>query len=278
MKLNAAFLFAVLSVTPPIQAQSAHDIVQKTLDVDQRDWVRAKDYTYRERQVTRESDSSGKVTSTHSRTHDVLILYGRPFSRLIEKDDKPLSESEQRKEEERFQKAIDTRKRSADDPNSKERREYEKRRADERKYVNEILNAFDFRTVGEQNLDGREAWIIEGIARPDYQAKDSRAKMLSKFHGKMWIDKATYEWVKIDTEVTDNISIGLFLARVSRGSTIRVEKKRVNEEVWLPSRVELAIDGRLALVKKLRVTVEVTYSDYKKFQTDSKVIATEAIP
>lgn len=270
-------LCALLSLAAALADEPAPDIVRKALDVENRDFERSKDYTYRQRQVTRESDAAGKVTSTKSLTHDVLILYGRPFRRLVEKDGKPLTESEQRKEEARLQKAIESRKREQNDPDSKERRAYEKQRVEQRKFVNQILDAFDFKVDGVENLGGRPSWIITGAPRPGFKPKDTPGRMLTRLRGRMWIDKATYEWVKVDTEVTDTLSIGLVLARVSKGSWIHVEKKRVNDEVWLPSRVEVALDGRLALLKKLRTNVEITYSGYQKFQTDSKVVATEAL-
>jgi hypothetical protein len=46
---------------------------------------------------------------------------------------------------------------------------------------------------------------------------------------------------------------------------------RVNDEVWLPKRVQLHFEARVALFKSYDDDVEQTYRDYKKFRTDSKM-------
>jgi hypothetical protein len=46
----------------------------------------------------------------------------------------------------------------------------------------------------------------------------------------------------------------------------------VNAEIWLPSRVLIHADARLALIKKLRAEIDIHYSDYRKFQSDSQIL------
>lgn len=269
-----AFACAVIACAE----ESAVSIVKRSLDLEHRNWERAKDYTYRSRSVTKETDGAGRLKSTSSRTYDVLMVYGRPYMRLVEKDDKPLNASEERKQQERLDKTSAKRRAEAEDPNSKERHDYEKRRADERKFLNEIPEAYAFTIAGEEMVSGKPAWVITAEPKSGYQPRDSRAKMFTKIRGKLWIDKAEYQWVKIQAEVTDTISFGFFLARLSRGSSLRFESTRVNDEVWLPSHAEIAIDARLALVKKIRAGQETTFWNYRKFQTDSRVVTTSAVP
>jgi hypothetical protein len=48
---------------------------------------------------------------------------------------------------------------------------------------------------------------------------------------------------------------------------------RVNDEVWLPVRVNVRADARLVFLKTLHGEIDITYSDYKKFQGDSQIVA-----
>ena len=48
---------------------------------------------------------------------------------------------------------------------------------------------------------------------------------------------------------------------------------RVNDEVWLPSRATIRADARVIYLKKLREEMDITYRDYHKFQTDSRMVA-----
>jgi hypothetical protein len=274
-------LALALIVTAPVlvaEEPPVDQIIRRSLELDSRNYQLSKDYTYEFKETVTEVDRSGKPGKTRIRLYDVLILYGHPYSRLIGKEGAPLSESERRKEEDRLRKEMEKRRRAAEDPVSKEREEFEKRRARQRQFLNEIPSAFDFRLLGEENVGGHPAWLLQAEPRPGFQPKDSRAKMFSKLHGRIWIDKNEYQWVKVEAETTGTISFGLFLARLSPSSTLSFEQTRVNDEVWLPSHAGVAIEGRLALVKKLRLGVDVSYSNYRKFQTDSKVISTEPLP
>ena len=73
-------------------------------------------------------------------------------------------------------------------------------------------------------------------------------------------------------------AVGFVLARLSRGTSFRFEQRRVNDEVWLPSHLDIALDARIGLLKRFHAGVEITYSNYKKFQTDSRIVSTESIP
>jgi hypothetical protein len=54
------------------------------------------------------------------------------------------------------------------------------------------------------------------------------------------------------------------------------EQTRVNDEVWLPKRVTIELAARVLLLKNIRSEIEVTYRDYRKFQSDSRVVGFEA--
>jgi hypothetical protein len=137
--------------------------------------------------------------------------------------------------------------------------------------VLEIADAFVFRLTGSAVLDGRDTWILEGDPRPNYEPKQRGAKMLSKFKGRVWIDKSDAQWVKLDITAIDTVSYGLVLARIHKGTHIVVELTRINDEVWLPKRVQLHLDARIALFKSYDEDVDQTYRDYKKFRTDTKM-------
>jgi len=88
----------------------------------------------------------------------------------------------------------------------------------------------------------------------------------------MWIDKATYQWVRVEAENTDTISWGLFLARLNAGAKMVFEQTQVNSELWLPKRLLLTGSGRLGLLKRLARDEEIEWSNYKKFSVDSAIV------
>ena len=123
-----------------------------------------------------------------------------------------------------------------------------------------------------ENLDGRETYVIDAEPRPDFQPHLKEAKILPKFRFRVWIDQAESQWVKLDAECIDTVSVGWFLARIHKGSRLLIDQTRVNDEVWLPRHVALKVDVRVALLKNFNIEADVTYRDYKKFRTDTKIV------
>ncbi|HUO24101.1 MAG TPA: hypothetical protein VMU61_00450 [Candidatus Aquilonibacter sp.] len=232
-----------------------------------------RDYTYTERDVENKLNSQGEVKSTETRTYDVMELYGEQVQRLITKDDKPLSAKDAAKEDAKIQKLIDKRKNESPEDRKKREAKEEKERENDRRFVTEIADAYNFKLVGTESLDGREAWVIDGEPRPGFDPQMKYANILPKFHGRVWIDKDDLQLAKMDVECLDTVSWGLFLARFHKGSRFMLEQTRVNNEVWLPRHVTAEIGVRLVLLKNDNVDLDQTYSDYKKFRTSAKIIS-----
>jgi hypothetical protein len=90
--------------------------------------------------------------------------------------------------------------------------------------------------------------------------------MMRHFAVRAWISETDYELAKVEAEATDTVPIALgLLARVSKGSHVSFERRKVNGEVWLPARATYMGSARIALVKTIRRGGSSEYSNYKKF-------------
>jgi hypothetical protein len=262
---------AILLVVPAL-GQDAREIIRRSLERDFTNFERSKNYTYLERQEEREYDAKGQIKKSTVETNEILILAGRPYERLVARDDKPLPEKETRKEQEKMDRALEKRQNIS----ASEQAKLEKERAENRKFLREATDAFHFRLLGVDAVAGKKAWMIEAEPNKDYRPRDARAKVLTRVRGKIWIDEGEYQWVKAEMEVVDTLTFGLSLLRIGTGSTIRFEQTRVNDEIWLPTRINIKGNARLAYVKKMRTEIDVTYKDYRKFQVESRILAEES--
>jgi len=258
--------------TGKLSQQQMQELFRVVADKDLENEKRQRDYTYIERQIEHKLDGKGQTKSTEVKTYEIVEIYGEQVERLIEKDDKPLDAKDAAKEEEKIQKIIDKRKNESDDDRRKREQKAEKEREDGRKFVREVADAYNFKLVGTELVDGREAWVIDGDPRPGYEPHMKEAKFLPKFRGRVWIDKADLQLSKLNVEAIDTVSIGLFLARIHKGTRFLLEQTRVNEEVWLPQHVTFKVDARVALLKGFNVDGDQTYRDYKKFRTSTKIV------
>jgi hypothetical protein len=236
-----------------------------------------KNYTYQEREVERELDGNGNVKKTEIHTYDIVMIGGKHHSKLIAKNDQPLSDKEAAKEEERLRKQEEKeakRSESSDDKRAKNREREEER---DRKFIQVMSDAYDFSFAGEDVIAGEPAWIIRGVPRASYQPHSLEARLLKCMQGQVWITKRDYRWAKAEAEMISDFKFGLFLLNLHKGMHIYLEQTRINDEVWLPKLVKGNANARMAWHTE-RVEFETTYSNYKKFRAEAKITGVVAEP
>lgn len=258
---------------PPAWCQDPREIVRKSVELDQLNWQRRADYSWVMESRERHFDAHQHVTSEHQEAWETIVLDGQPYERPLERDHKPVSASDEKKEQEKLDKIAA--KLDKETPEEKQRRilEREQARRRERAFLLEVIDAYDLRMEGDQKVDGQDAWVILGTPKPGYHPKSREGAAMLKVKGKIWIEKAGYQWVRLEAETTGTISFGWFLARLNPGAKLVVEQSRINNEVWLPTREFMSGSGRVGLVKRISEEEEITWRNYRKFRVESKVVS-----
>ena len=95
--------------------------------------------------------------------------------------------------------------------------------------------------------------------------------ILAKVRGVMWISKKGSDLIQVDAETTDKITFGGFLASLNPGARIALEMMQVNAELWHPESIRIGLNAR-ALWKRVNVEEEIAFRNFRKFQSESKLI------
>ena len=141
------------------------------------------------------------------------------------------------------------------------------------KQLDTASKAFEFQITGEEPINGRAAWRLQAVPRPDYKGEYA---FLRNIRGTLWIDKSDYQWVKVEAEAFDAISIGFFIARISKGVKIIFENVRVNDELWEPKHLSYSnVNARIALFKTFHGDQQYDFNEYRKVQDIAKAIAAD---
>ena len=177
-------------------------------------------------------------------------------SSFVERNGRPPSAEEERKEKEKLDKL----KRETPEQRAERLR---KQAEESTSLVREVPKAFDFQLVGEEVVNGRPAYVLQATPHPGYQAQGKYGKMFAKVEGKLWVDKQDLGWIKVDGQVIQPFSMGLFLVRVLRGSHITMEQTRVDDGIWMPEHVEVRAAAKILFVKSLVIDRVLTYSEYR---------------
>ena len=261
------------ATTPTALSQDQiRDLIRRSAENDLANDKKQRDYTYVEHREERRLDGKGEVKSTETKTYDIMEIYGEQVQELIARNDKPLSPKDAQEEDEKIQKLIDKRKNESDSDRKKRLEKEEKEREDERQFVREVADAYNFKFIGIEKLDSRDSYVIDGDPKPGYRPIRKEAKILPKTRFRVWIDEDDSQMRKLDVQFIDTASFGLFIARLHKGSRVVIEQTRVNDEVWLQQHIAVKVDARIALLKDLDLEVDVSDRDYKKFRTDTKIV------
>ena len=257
---------------PAVPLTDPAEIIRRVAAHQEENEKKKRDYTYEEKVLEKKLDGNGDVKSNETSGFDVMVIYGEHVQRQVSKDDKPLPPKDAAKEEEKIDKLIAKYKNETEDQRAKRLEKAENSRREGHNFVKEIADAFNFTMLPPETVDGRALYVIQGEPKPGYEPQSKNGKFLTKFRGKIWIDQNEYQWVKADLETIDTISFGWFVARLHKGTHLYIEQTRINDEVWLPKLVRLKLGARVALFKDLSYDVTQTYSDYKKFGAQTKIV------
>jgi len=264
-----------LAIPATAVAQDAAAIIRKAVDEYEKNDRALRNYTYRSLATDHELDGKGNVKATHTSLEEILYIGGRRFTHPLEKDGKPLPAGE----EKRAQEALDHAAQEAEKltPEQRKAREDESyRKHSSRDPMSHVPEAYDLTIVGEPEVNGRASWQIHATPKKEYRGQ--YASLFHNIEGTLWIDKEDYAWVRFDADTTDTISFGWFIARLAKGTRIFVERTRVNEEVWAPYKLSLRASARMALLKSLNTEEEITFSDYRRYRTDARLLEPEQGP
>jgi hypothetical protein len=271
----AAFLLFAASIA---WAEDARSLVARAVATDDHSYRLALNYTYKIRDEIHELNSAGGVKSVHSTLDEVLYIGGKRYFRPLEKDDKPIPAAEAQKEQAKLDRAAADASRLSQADHAKRIADEEQQIAKRRARFKDIPDAFDYTLMGDAVIAGRSAWEISAKPRSEYHGELSG--ILRNLEGTLWIDKQDYSWVKFEADVLHSFSIGWFLARVAEGTHLSYELMPVGtagkDEFWVPKDIALRASARFALVRKVNVEQHVTFSEYRKFQTDARIVSAHA--
>jgi len=234
----------------------ARQIVRQSVLVTERSWQARGQYIYMEHDDDRRLDSRGQVKSENVSLTRMSLVNGVRLEQLMERNGQIPSAEEQKKIDQDFEKL------KHETP--AEQAERLRKDQENRSFLHDVVEAFDFRLIGEEAVDGRPAYVLQATPHPGYHARGEYGKIFNKVEGKLWVDKQDFVWIKVDGQVTQSFSMGLFLARVQRGSHIILDQTCVGDAVWVPKRLEVRASARILFLKSLDIDRILIYSDYRR--------------
>lgn len=174
--------------------------------------------------------------------------------------------------------------------------------------LSQLPALFDIRFTGTEILGSRKTYVLEANPKAPYVLIERPDADVQNFKLKIWVDEAETQIVKaegkaisdgflskIDDFVLDSSNLSPKVAAkvrellpnsrllYSRGTVVTMQWARVNDEVWLPSKIHINGVEEVVYPKPRGNDVkfvnegtpteyDIVFSDYKKFRVDARIL------
>jgi len=233
-------------------------------------------YIYTETRREQKLDDRGRVTQESVKVYENYpgLPGEQRWERLISEDGRPRPASELEKEmRDRQKKAEELARQSVEEPaklQARQQRDYAEQRRELDAILDDMMLVYDIRMERRESLNAHDTIVFSLTPRPNSKPRTREGKQMRAFNVRAWVSESDYELVRLDAEAIDTLKMGFgVLARLHKGATLSFLRTKVNDEVWLPSRVTYIGSARVGLVAVLRRSGSSEFAGYRKFSVDT---------
>jgi len=222
-----------------------------------------------------EYDKTGKVTKKEVNEYSFFYLDGDEVSTLVKKDGKPLSEAEQKKEEEKTRKHIEEiqkkdKKKEEKEAKAKEEGKQDKDKDNDEPGIEVFLRTSQFVNPRRERFRGQDVLVFDFEPNPEYKPKNMTERVVKDLAGVVWVDEKAKDVARLEAYFVGDFRLGGgLLATLERNTSFIFEQAYLNNEVWLPTYEEAHVGARFLMVKGFKVNMVTHYSDYKRFNVET---------
>jgi hypothetical protein len=227
-------------------------IIERSVDNLKRDWAAESGFDCSERDKSKNS----------TKTFQDIMLYGSQYQKLTALNDKPLDARQQAEQEQKFQTAVSRRQAESNSQRRERIARYEAQRKHATELILELSKAFSFTLAGTDKLGDHDVYVLKAEPRNGYKPPSMDTRALTGMHGKLWIERTSLQWVKVEVEVFRPVSISSFIARVEPGTRFELEQEPVSPGIWLPSHFAVRSHSKVMFLFNRQTDEDETYFDY----------------
>jgi hypothetical protein len=149
---------------------------------------------------------------------------------------------------------------------------YAKKKHDRDDLIDATRKAFLFTYIGEEQRGDRLLAKYAMAPNPAFKPASRFTSIYPKVRGFVWVDEEAAQLARIEGDVTEDISVGLFLAKVYKGSHFMQERYEFSPGLWLPSFSQYDFDGR-KFFSMFSIHERTFYTNYKRLGSPAETLA-----
>jgi hypothetical protein len=138
--------------------------------------------------------------------------------------------------------------------------------------IDATRTAFIYTFVSTETRAGRVLFKYSMEPNPAYKPTSRATAIFARVRGSVWIDPEAGQLARVEGEVTADITVGLFLAKVNKGSHFMQERYEMSPGLWMPSFSQYDFDGR-KLFSTIAIHERTFYSQYHRIGPPKEALA-----
>jgi hypothetical protein len=146
-----------------------------------------------------------------------------------------------------------------------------KKHKDRDELVDATRTAFIFTFLAREPRGERMLSKYSMVPNPAYRPTSRSTSIFARVRGFVWIDDESGQLARVEGQVTDDISVGLFLAKVNKGSHFMQERYEFAPGLWFPSFAQYDFDGR-KFFSSFSFHQRMFYSRYRRIGTPKEAL------
>ena len=227
-------------------------------------------------------DKHGALKSNDTEEDQVFYLGGDEVDRVVKKNGKPLSPSEEKKQDGHIQKAVrDYEKKQAKEAKEAQQGGEPKKKENDDLKISDFLKIDRFTNPRWETYRGHEVIVFDFEPNPAFKPTSIAEHLLHELSGAIWIDQQDADAVRLEAYFKNSFKLaGGLIGSVQKGSAFTFEQAKINDEVWMPSYLEVHFSAKVLLFKGLSGNFIQRYSNYQKFrvETVTRTVSHQFVP
>jgi hypothetical protein len=210
-------------------------------------------------------NASGIATKREAKQYEVFYVKGLPVRRQTHANGRPLAAKAQAKQDREVQHKVEKITQglvAREEPGLR---------------LSQVLERYDFRSIGRETLDARPVIVLDFTARKGKRDLDSD-NVLRALFGRIWVDEQDRAVVRAEIRNSSGIKFGLGLGASLKSLDLKLEFRRMDDGVVLPWSVSGTASGRILIFKSFRKRQTTSYSNYRRFEVDSEERFDASVP
>jgi len=203
------------------------------------------EFAYKERRTQVHMNPFGRLGTGGTLVYEIIPLQPGPgfTRRLLERDDKPVADG------------------AVEHFGLRRRRD----RAQSPSAIQDAAAVLDFAIDRRVVVNGRPTILATFTPKRDAKPRTREGRLARSFHGKVWVDEAEHEVIRVEATAIDSISYGYgLIARMNEGTVVTLLRANVGDEIWLPTSIRFQGEGRALLLRKLNIDFKIDWFDYRR--------------